>query len=117
MRGQEGSRQQSVHADGVVEAGNEVLKLMQTQLRHRGLQSWNEVSKDVGHSSKGRADRFDIRRGLEHLSGLMLHMKMHVFHLRQPLAQISKELDENDRFKNEGTIKMLRAQIEAYKAF
>lgn len=68
MRGQEGSRQQSVHADGVVEAGNEVLKLMQTQLRHRGLQSWNEVSKDVGHSSKGRADRFDIRRGLEHLS-------------------------------------------------
>lgn len=56
-------------------------------------------------------------RGLEHLSGLMLHMKMHVFHLRQPLAQISKELDENDRFKNEGTIKMLRAQIEGFKTF
>ena len=52
-----------------------------------------------------------------HLSGLMLHMKMHVFHLRQPLAQISKELDENDRLKNEGTIKMLRAQIEGFKAF
>lgn len=68
MRGQEGSRQQSVHADGVVEAGDEVLKLMQTHLRHRGLQSWNEVKKDVGHSSKGRADRVDIRRGLEHLS-------------------------------------------------
>lgn len=56
-------------------------------------------------------------RGLEHLSGIFLHMKMNVFHLRQPLAQINKELDENGRFLNEGTIKMLRAQIEGYKAF
>lgn len=56
-------------------------------------------------------------RGLEHLSGLMLHMKMNVFHLRQPLAQINSELDENGHFFKEGTLKMLRAQIDGFKAF
>ena len=68
MRGQEGSRQQSVHSDGVVAAGNEVLNLMQTHLQGRSLRSWNEVTKEVNISSKGRADKADIRRGLEHLS-------------------------------------------------
>ncbi len=56
-------------------------------------------------------------RGLEHLSGLMLHMKMNVYHLRQPLAQINGELDENGRLHKEGTLKMLRGQIEGFKAF
>lgn len=56
-------------------------------------------------------------RGLEHLSGILLHMKINVYHLRQPLAQINSELDENGRLFKEGTLKALRSQIEGFKAF
>jgi len=75
---------------------------------------WNHKKVCLVGVADGRGGNL---RGLEHLSGLLMHMKINVFHLRQPLAQISKELGEDGRFINEGTIKALRGQIEGFKAF
>ncbi len=75
---------------------------------------WNHKKVCLVGIADGRGGNL---RGLEHLSGILLHMKINVFHLRQPLAQINGELDENGRFYKEGTLKMLRGQIEGFKAF
>ncbi|RZS39728.1 hypothetical protein EV673_1484 [Limnobacter thiooxidans] len=67
MRGQDGSRQQSVHSDGVVEAGNEVLNLMSQKLQGRELPSLEEVLSDVKWHSMERSDRQDIHLGIGHV--------------------------------------------------
>ncbi|CAN5326488.1 hypothetical protein BH09BAC1_BH09BAC1_22370 [soil metagenome] len=75
---------------------------------------WNRKKVCLVGVADGRGGNL---RGLEHLSGIFLHMKMNVFHLRQPLAQINGELDENGRLYKEGTLNVLRGQIEGFIAF
>lgn len=67
MRGQNGSLQQSVHSDGVVEAGKVVLNLMNQKTQGQKIPSLREVMSDVMRHSSGRSDRQDIHLGIGHV--------------------------------------------------
>jgi NAD(P)H-dependent FMN reductase len=56
-------------------------------------------------------------RGMEHLSGILLHLKMNVHWNRLPISKIESELDENEQFYKENTLKMVNTQIEQFISF
>lgn len=67
MRGQEGSFQQSVHSEGVQDAGDLVLQLMTQKLERRGLQSLQDVLSEVRRITLQHSDRKNIHLGIGHI--------------------------------------------------
>lgn len=64
--------------------------------------------------STGRAGNL---RGMEHLTGSLMHMKMHVHPNRLPISQVDKLLDEQDHIKDPGTLRAVDTQLEEFLAF
>ena len=67
MRGQEGSFQQSVHSDGVEEAGNLVFHLMNQKLEGRDLPSLQDVLSEVRRITCQHSGRKNIHLGIGHI--------------------------------------------------
>ncbi len=61
--------------------------------------------------ASGRAGNL---RGMEHITGSLNHMHMNVFWNKLPLSSVHAELDENNKLKNEGTIKALTDQLQGF---
>ncbi len=64
--------------------------------------------------STGRAGNL---RGLEHLTGSLLHLKMIVHPNRLPLSVVHTLLNDDAIFIDEGTIKTIKAQIAEFLNF
>ena len=64
--------------------------------------------------SSGRAGNL---RGMEHLTGSLLHMKMIVHPNRLPLSMISTLMDEDDIFTDAAAISSINNQISEFLGF
>ena len=64
--------------------------------------------------STGRAGNL---RGMEHLSGSLLHMKMLVHYNRLPISLVDKLMNEHGQFSDEPTLKAVNTQITEFLDF
>lgn len=64
--------------------------------------------------STGRAGNL---RGMEHLTGSLLHMKMIVHPNRLPISIINKLMDETGRFTDIPTLQAIDTQLEEFLGF
>ncbi len=74
---------------------------------------WNKKALLTGVAT-GRAGNL---RGLEHLTGSLMHLKMQVHHNRLPISMVDKILDAAGQFSDEGTIKVIAQQLDEYIQF
>ena len=56
-------------------------------------------------------------RGMEHLTGVLHYLKMHVFYNKLPISQVGKLLTEAGGFNSEEQLKVCNAQVEAFLSF
>lgn len=64
--------------------------------------------------STGRAGNL---RGMEHLTGVLLHMKMLVHPNRLPISVVDKMLDAESRFSDQSTLTSIQAQLKEFLQF
>jgi len=64
--------------------------------------------------STGRAGNL---RGMDHLTGSLLYMKMLVHPNRLPISVVDKLLDADNHFSNEGTIHAIQTQLDEFLSF
>ena len=64
--------------------------------------------------STGRAGNL---RGLEHLTGSLLHMKMNVHHNRLPISVVNKLMNGVGQFTDNPTLQAIDIQLEEFLAF
>jgi len=64
--------------------------------------------------SDGRAGNL---RGMEHLTGILNYMKVHVYHNRLPISVINSVMNEEGKFISEDQYKACKEQIEGFMAF
>jgi NAD(P)H-dependent FMN reductase len=64
--------------------------------------------------STGRAGNL---RGMEHLTGSLLHMKMNVHHNRLPISQVNKLMNEQFQFADQATLQAIQAQLDDFLTF
>jgi NAD(P)H-dependent FMN reductase len=64
--------------------------------------------------STGRAGNL---RGMEHLTGSLLHMKMLVHPNRLPISIIDKLMDNDNHFSNAATINAIQTQLDEFIGF
>lgn len=64
--------------------------------------------------STGRAGNL---RGMEHLTGSLLHLKMLVHPNRLPISVVDKLLDENDHFADVQALRAIDTQLEEFLEF
>lgn len=64
--------------------------------------------------STGRAGNL---RGMEHLTGSLLHMKMLVHPNRLPISLVDKLMDKNGQFIDVSTIQAVNSQLEQFLNF
>jgi chromate reductase, NAD(P)H dehydrogenase (quinone) len=74
---------------------------------------WNKKALLVGVAT-GRAGNL---RGMEHLTGSLMHIKMLVHHNRLPISQVDKLMDEAGNLTDTGTIKAIEQQLDEFIAF
>ena len=61
--------------------------------------------------SDGRAGNL---RGLDHLTGVLNYLKMHVYHNKLPISVIAKVMGPDGTFTNEDQMKACVAQVEGF---
>jgi len=64
--------------------------------------------------STGRAGNL---RGMDHLTGSLLYLKMIVHPNRLPISVVNKLMDADSHFSDEGTINAIQTQIEEFLIF
>ncbi len=64
--------------------------------------------------STGRAGNL---RGMEHLTGSLLHMKMIVHFNRLPISLINKLMNSHNQFTDEATLKAINTQLDEFLSF
>ncbi len=74
---------------------------------------WNKKVLLTGVST-GRAGNL---RGMEHLTGSLLHLKMQVHYNRLPLSVVDTLLDEKGKFINEFALNAIKMQLEEFLQF
>jgi NAD(P)H-dependent FMN reductase len=77
----------------------------------RVAQCWHNKKVLLVGISTGRAGNL---RGLEHFTGSLMHMKMHVHPNRLPISLVNQLLDENGALIDQGTIKVINDQIDEF---
>jgi chromate reductase len=56
-------------------------------------------------------------RGMEHLTGALLYLKMNVHPDRLPISSVDRILDEHGQIKDEETKKVIHHQLQSFIAF
>ncbi len=64
--------------------------------------------------STGRAGNL---RGMEHLSGVLLHMRMQVHYNRLPISIVDKLMDDEDHFTDPATLAAINIQLDEFLKF
>ena len=89
-----------------------ILKLMIDNTNVK--QVWHHKKVALVGVSTGRAGNL---RGMEHLTGSLLHMKMLVHHNRLPISMVDKLMNKQDRFTDENTLSAIRTQLSEFLNF
>jgi chromate reductase, NAD(P)H dehydrogenase (quinone) len=55
-------------------------------------------------------------RGMEHLTGILQYLKMHVYHNKLPISLVTKLIDADERF-NEEQLKVCTLQLKGFLEF
>jgi NAD(P)H-dependent FMN reductase len=77
-------------------------------------QCWHYKKVMLTGVATGRAGNL---RGMEHLTGSLMHMKMLVHPNRVPISQVNKILDQNDHLTDPMTLQMLNQQADQLMSF
>lgn len=56
-------------------------------------------------------------RGMEHLTGILHYLKMHVYYNKLPISVVNKLLDSQFQFNSEDQLKTCKAQLEGFMQF
>lgn len=89
-----------------------VLKVMLDQSDIR--KSWWHKKVLLTGISTGRAGNL---RGMEHLTGSLLYLKMLVHHNRLPISVIDRLMDADGKFNDAGTLAAVDQQLDEFIAF
>ncbi len=92
-----------------------ILKLFIDAISVRRYQETFAMKKSmlIGIAS-GRAGNI---RGMDHLSGILIHMKSIIFPQLLPISKINELMDDQGRIIHDPTIKTLEAHLDAFIAF
>jgi len=74
---------------------------------------WNNKKACLVGVAEGRAGNL---RGMDHLTGVLQYLKMHVFYNKLPISVVHKLLDANGQFPEE-QVKVCRLQVEGFIKF
>ncbi len=74
---------------------------------------WNKKVLLTGIST-GRAGNL---RGMEHLTGSLMYLKMRVHPNRLPISAVDKMLDESGKFADKGTLEAINTQLDEFIEF
>ena len=85
--------------------------LVKTFIDSTHPREWEDRHACLVGVADGRAGNL---RGLEHLTGILNYMKVHVYHNKLPISAITNIMDENGEFANEVQLRTCRAQIEGF---
>lgn len=77
-------------------------------------QAWHHKKALLTGVSSGRAGNL---RGMEHLTGSLLHMKMLVHPNRLPISNVDKILDEHANITDEETVNAIKKQLADFVQF
>jgi len=75
---------------------------------------WHHKKVMLTGISTGRAGNL---RGMEHLTGSLLHMKMFIHPNRLPISMVDRHLDEAGNINDEATLHAISAQIDQLMSF
>jgi NAD(P)H-dependent FMN reductase len=56
-------------------------------------------------------------RGMEHLTGILGYLKMHVYHDKLPISNIANSIDHEGNFTSNDQFRVCESQIEGFLAF
>ena len=76
--------------------------------------SWQSKKVLLTGISTGRAGNL---RGMEHLTGSLMHMKMHVHPNRLPISVVDKLFGEDGHISDAGTLHVINAQLDDFINF
>lgn len=76
--------------------------------------SWHHKKALLTGVSTGRAGNL---RGMDHITGSLLHMKMLVHPNRLPISIVDRIMDENGHITDAGTLKAIHQQLEEFINF
>ena len=71
---------------------------------------WHKKAMLTGVST-GRAGNL---RGMDHLAGVLNHVKVTVHHNQLPLSSVDKLMDEDGHFTDENTLKAINQQLDEF---
>lgn len=87
--------------------------ILKTFLESMHPREWANKDACLVGVSDGRAGNL---RGLEHLTGILHYLKMHVYHDKLPISIVNKVMDAEGRF-SEAQMKACEAQVEGFLKF
>jgi NAD(P)H-dependent FMN reductase len=56
-------------------------------------------------------------RGLEHMTGILQYLRMHVYWDKIPLSRINEEIDASGNLLKEGTARAIKVQIDGFLSY
>jgi NAD(P)H-dependent FMN reductase len=87
--------------------------ILKTFLDSMHPREWNDKDACLVGIADGRAGNL---RGMEHLTGILNYLKMHVYHDKLPISVINKMFDANGNFTEEQQ-KACERQLEGFLKF
>jgi chromate reductase, NAD(P)H dehydrogenase (quinone) len=72
---------------------------------------WANKKALIAGVSSGRAGNL---RGMEHFTGSLMHMKMHVHPNRLPISAVHTLINENNEVADDATLKLIDVQIDEF---
>lgn len=88
--------------------------ILKTFLDSISPREWADKDACLVGVSDGRAGNL---RGMDHLTGILNYLKMHVFHNKLPISVIGKVMDTDGNFIGEEQMKACVNQVEAFLKF
>lgn len=87
--------------------------ILKTLLDSVHPREWNNKKVCLVGVSDGRAGNL---RGMEHLTGILHYLKMHVYHNKLPISQVSRVMDADGNFSEE-QLKVCDMQMQGFLEF
>ena len=88
--------------------------ILKVFLDHVHPREWNDKDACLVGISDGRAGNL---RGLEHLTGILNYLKMHVYHDKLPISVINTVMDESGRFVSVSQEEACERQVDGFLRF
>lgn len=88
--------------------------ILKTFLEAAHPRLWTDKKAALVGVSDGRAGNL---RGMDHLSSVLQYLKMHVWHNKMPVSQVTKVMTEEGKIISEETAKLIEKHAEGFMAF